>query len=56
MPVPAAPPFARSRSDSDSVIGTPSATPVAPPKLRVMSDRSTPDWTRTFGPLVPSPG
>src|SRR5262245_31611044 len=38
------------------VNGTPSATPLAEPMLRVMSERTTPSWVRMFGPLEPSPG
>ena len=39
-----------------TVIGTPSATPLASPKLLVMSERTTPDSASTLGPLEPSPG
>src|ERR1700754_2617798 len=41
---------------SSSVIGTPSAFPVAPPKLERMSLRTIPLLVSTFGPLEPSPG
>ena len=37
-------------------MGTPSAVPVMPPKLLVMSERCTPDSISTLGPLEPSPG
>ena len=36
--------------------GTPSAVPVAPPKLERMSERTTPSWPSTSGPFVPSAG
>src|SRR4051812_32489898 len=36
--------------------GTPSAFPLAEPKLLVMSVRTTPDTVSTSGPLDPSPG
>jgi hypothetical protein len=38
------------------VSGTPSATPDADPKLRVMSLRTMPLSVRTLTPLEPSPG
>ena len=38
------------------VSGTPSAVPDEPPKLVVMSLRTTPLSVSTSGPLVPSPG
>src|SRR5262245_22017833 len=38
------------------VVGTPSAVPIAPAKLERMSPRTTPSWSRAFGPFVPSPG
>ena len=38
------------------VSGTPSATPLAEPKLDVMSLRTMPLSVRTFGPFEPSPG
>ena len=38
------------------VRGTPSALPVAPPKLLVMSLRTTPLSASTSGPFEPSPG
>ncbi|GHB13586.1 hypothetical protein GCM10010306_000530 [Streptomyces umbrinus] len=39
-----------------TVSGTPSALPLADPKLEVMSLRTTPLSFRTFTPLEPSPG
>lgn len=39
-----------------TVSGTPSALPLAVPKLEVMSLRTTPLSFRTFTPLEPSPG
>src|SRR5215204_4860847 len=38
------------------VSGSPSATPLAEPKLDVMSLRTMPCSTSTFGPFVPSAG
>src|SRR5215471_7796566 len=38
------------------VVGTPSATPDAEPKLRVMSRRTTPSAVSASGPFEPSPG
>lgn len=38
------------------VIGTPAATPLALPKLRTMSRRTTPLWFSTFFPVRPVPG
>src|SRR6266511_4957725 len=38
------------------VSGTPSAVPLAPPKLDRMSLRTTPLWLRTSGPFDPPPG
>jgi hypothetical protein len=50
------PPPATSSSVICTVVGTPSATPDASPKLLEMSRRTTPLSARTFGPLEPSPG
>ena len=36
--------------------GTPAAVPLDDPKLGRMSWRTTPLWSRTSGPLEPSPG
>ena len=38
------------------MVGTPSALPVASPKLLVMSVRTTPLSASAFGPFEPSPG
>ena len=38
------------------VSGTPLATPLAEPKLVVMSLRTMPLWVSAFGPFEPSPG
>jgi hypothetical protein len=38
------------------VSGTPSAVPLADPKLDRMSLRTMPDWSSALGPLDPSPG
>ncbi len=43
-------------TSNENVSGTPSATPDAPPKLDVMSLRTTPDCSRMSGPFVPSAG
>lgn len=48
--------MALSRSVSVKVRGTPSAFVVEVPKLDVMSCRTTPEASSTFGPFVPSPG
>src|SRR3569623_2117197 len=49
-------PLAVSRMVNSMLAGTPSALPVAPPKLDVMSLSTMPDWVSTSGPLEPSPG
>src|SRR6478735_1584629 len=41
---------------SSIVVATPSAQPESPPKLVLMSWRTTPSCPRTFGPLEPSAG
>src|SRR5664279_389091 len=41
---------------NSTVVGTPSATPVAVPKLDRMSRRTIPLSVSTSGPLEPSPG
>ena len=55
-PASGAPPPATSSSVIVTVVGMPSATPDASPKLFVMSWRTTPLSVRTFGPFEPSPG
>src|SRR6266545_260731 len=52
----AAHPFAWSTTVRLIVSGTPSAVPLADPKLERMSLRTMPDWVSTLGPLEPSPG
>ena len=46
----------RRATSASTVVGTPSATPEASPKLLVMSWRTTPLSVSTLGPLEPSPG
>jgi hypothetical protein len=49
-------PPARSVRVSSRAIGTPSARPLAAPKLERMSPRTMPESVSTFGPFEPSPG
>ena len=48
--------MALSSNVSVTVSGTPAAVLVEVPKLDLMSWRTTPDASSTFGPLEPSPG